>query len=89
VVQEQALYRALKEGWIKGACLDAQFAYPPSESVPSALGIHKLDNVVLSPHVGGSTWESWHNVLAIAAENINRIGAGEKPMNLVDLDLKY
>jgi len=48
VVDEAALYRALKEGWIAGAGLDVMEWEPPEPTNP----LFGLENVVLSPHLG-------------------------------------
>ena len=52
LIDEEALYSALKEGKIAGACLDV---YPQE---PYAGKLCELDNVVLTPHIAGSTAES-------------------------------
>ena len=52
LIDEDALYLALKEGKIKGAALDV---YP---SEPYNGKLCELDNVVLTPHIGGSTKEA-------------------------------
>jgi phosphoglycerate dehydrogenase-like enzyme len=60
VVNEKALYEALKNRTIKAAGLDVWYQYPsktePSaraHTLPSTYPFHELDNVVLSPHVAG------------------------------------
>lgn len=58
VAEEKALYEALKSGRLKGAAIDTWYNYPePGETTapPSNYPIHKLDNVLLSPHLGGYT----------------------------------
>lgn len=52
VVDEEALYRALKEGRIRGAALDV---YP---SEPYSGPLTQLENVVLTPHIGANTKEA-------------------------------
>jgi D-3-phosphoglycerate dehydrogenase len=52
LVDEEALYSALKEGKIAGACLDV---YPEE---PYEGKLCELDNVLLTPHIGGSTKEA-------------------------------
>ena len=50
IIREQALLRALGEGWIAGAALDTHFAYPLSPEHP----LWRTPNVILTPHVSGS-----------------------------------
>jgi len=52
LVDEEALYAALKEKKIGGACLDVYPAEPYSGKLT------ELDNVVLTPHIAGSTAEA-------------------------------
>lgn len=73
IVDEEGLYRALKEGVLKGAAIDTWYTYPQGGATigaPSRFPIHELPNVILSPHVGGSTAEA--NVIAAeqTVENI-------------------
>ncbi len=53
IVDEEALYRALKEGRIRGAALDVFSQEPPTGSP-----LFSLDNVILTPHMGGYTLEA-------------------------------
>lgn len=50
IVDEKALYNALKEGKIAGAGLDVFSIEPPTNSP-----LLELDNVILTPHMGGFT----------------------------------
>jgi len=52
LIDEEAIYSALKEGKIAGACLDV---YPQE---PYTGKLCELPNVVLTPHIAGSTAES-------------------------------
>ena len=98
IVEEESLYKALKEGWIAGAGLDVWYneywSNPgwqgKGEDVePSRFPIHRLDNVVATPHcVGSSEVHRWRG-LEIIAENISRISRGEEPINQVDRTLRY
>jgi D-3-phosphoglycerate dehydrogenase / 2-oxoglutarate reductase len=54
VVDEDALYRALSERRIAGAAIDVLETEPPRKDHP----LLRLDNVLLTPHVGGSTREA-------------------------------
>ncbi len=53
IVDEEAIYQALKEERIRGAALDVFCLEPPGESP-----LLKLDNVISTPHMGGYTLEA-------------------------------
>jgi D-3-phosphoglycerate dehydrogenase / 2-oxoglutarate reductase len=57
-VDEQALYKALKEGKIAGAALDVYVDESKSEGTEFKSKLKDLDNVVLSSHLGASTIEA-------------------------------
>ena len=54
VVDEPALIDVLRKKKIRGAILDVLTVEPPTEE---ALEIAKLDNVLLTPHICGATYE--------------------------------
>lgn len=61
IVDEEGLYTSLKDGTLAGAALDTWYTYPAKGAMtgaPSRFPIHELPNVILSPHVAGSTWEA-------------------------------
>ena len=59
LVDEDALIGALRAGVIAGAGLDVYWQEPPVVHEPFVpLALRKLDNVVLTPHNGGATWDS-------------------------------
>ena len=74
VVDQKALYKALKEGKIAGAGIDV-FEKEPPENNPFA----DLDNVILSPHIGANTKEGQIRAGTICAEQINKVLKGETP----------
>jgi phosphoglycerate dehydrogenase-like enzyme len=58
VIDEEALYDALRSGVVAGAALDTWYQYPDpagSRQYPSRFPFHELDNVLMSPHLGGYT----------------------------------
>ena len=79
IVDEAALVRALKEGWIKGAALDV-FENEP-ELTP---GLAELDNVVLAPHIGSASTETRSKMADMAVDNLLSVLRGERPENIVN-----
>jgi len=79
VVDEKALIEALKTGQIAGAALDVFHTEPLKKSK-----LQQLNNVILTPHVGGSTREAIKRVIRKTVENILRIKEGKKPLNVVN-----
>jgi glyoxylate reductase len=71
VVDEAALVRALREGWIAGAGLDVYEREP--ELAP---GLAELPNAVLAPHLGSATHATRDHMAEIAADNIVACLAG-------------
>lgn len=79
VVDEQALVEALREKRIAGAAIDVMETEPPAKDHP-LLG---LDNVLMTPHLGGSTRESQESGEWGAAQEVARVLQGEAPQNPV------
>ncbi len=65
LIDETALYQALTEGKINAAGLDV-FATEPT---PGNNPLLSLDNVIVAPHVGWLTRETWERSIGVAAEN--------------------
>lgn len=57
-VDEQALYKALKEGKIAGAAVDVYTEEPKDEDAEFKSKLRELDNVIFSSHLGASTIEA-------------------------------
>ncbi|MFZ5989900.1 MAG: phosphoglycerate dehydrogenase [Bacillota bacterium] len=66
IINETALYNALKEGWVAGAAIDVFEKEPNFNKVPEeqdyANPLLELDNVIYTPHLGASTVEANYNV---------------------------
>ncbi|WP_297522027.1 hydroxyacid dehydrogenase [Thermococcus sp.] len=72
VVDNNALVKALQEGWIAGAGLDVY----EEEPLPKDHPLTRLDNVVLTPHIGASTEEAQMRAGVQVAEQIVEILKG-------------
>ena len=75
IVDELALFRALQNGKIAGAALDVMESEPPSPDNP----LLRLENVVLTPHIGASSIEGIRAVYRTARENVCRVLDGDLP----------
>lgn len=71
VIDEQALYNALKDGKIAGAALDVFEVEPPTDSM-----LVQLPNVVCTPHIGAQTYEAQELAANVIAERIIQILKG-------------
>jgi glyoxylate reductase len=79
VVDEKALVDALNRGSIWGAGLDVYEREPEIDE-----GLKKLDNVVITPHIGSATTEARTKMALMAAKNIVAVLSGNKPINPVN-----
>jgi len=79
IVDEAALYEALKNGVIGGAALDV-FAEEPTTESP----IFSLPNVVVTPHLGASTAEAQDRAGITAAEQVAAALKGRVPMHAIN-----
>ncbi|MCI4671635.1 MAG: phosphoglycerate dehydrogenase [Bacteroidia bacterium] len=62
VVNIEALVKYLKNGHLQGAAVDVYPSEPKSNDDPFVSELLGLDNVILTPHVGGSTQEAQQNI---------------------------
>jgi D-3-phosphoglycerate dehydrogenase len=84
IINESTLFEALKENWIGGAALDV-FVKEPAR--PHENPLLSLDNVLVTPHLAGSTKESGIKMATMAAEEIVRVLRGEKPKNPINPEI--
>jgi phosphoglycerate dehydrogenase-like enzyme len=75
VVDEVALTEALQHKRIAGAGLDVF----EKEPVDSGNPLLRLDNVVVTPHSAGTTWDTWFRRAEFAYQNMKRVWEGEPP----------
>jgi len=80
VVNQTDLYRALVDGTIAGAGLDVFDPEPPAKTLP----LLSLPNVVLTPHVGGTTVECNYIMSTTVAQNVIKVLQGKKPAHIVN-----
>jgi len=83
VVDEKALYKALKEGWIWAAGLDVWEEEPTSVDNP----LLKLENVTASPHIASASIATRTRMAIMAVENMIAILEGRVPPNLVNKEV--
>jgi phosphoglycerate dehydrogenase-like enzyme len=94
IVDEAALYEALRDGRLHAAGLDVWYSYPPDKASradwpPSTYPFHELDNVIMSPHRGGAADETDRLRMAALAELLNAAAKDQMMNNRVDLDAGY
>lgn len=82
LVDEKALYEALKSKNIAGAALDV-FENEPFNPINIEKDIRTLDNVILTPHIGSSTVEACKRMAQSCLRNIK--AAYEKRYNQMDI----
>jgi phosphoglycerate dehydrogenase-like enzyme len=88
VIDEAALYAALKARRIGGAVIDTWYVYPSaypsagnSTPMPATLPFHELDNCTLTPHMSGWTTGTIRRRQETMADNIRRLATGEPLVN--------
>jgi phosphoglycerate dehydrogenase-like enzyme len=86
IIDQTALYEALKDHRIGGAVIDTWYAYPTDANptmLPGRLPFHELDNIVMTPHMSAWTNGTIRRRQQTMAENINRLQRGELLINVV------
>ena len=76
VVDEVALIEALQEGRIAGAGLDVFEKEPVDPGNP----LLSMDNVAVTPHSAGTTWDTWFRRAEFAYRNMKGVWEGDPPM---------
>lgn len=75
-----ALVAALEQGGIAGAGLD----HFEGEHLPEGHPLIGMANVVLTPHIGGATWDTECRQATMVADDLARLIAGEAPVHIVN-----
>ncbi|MBO5151234.1 MAG: phosphoglycerate dehydrogenase [Methanobrevibacter sp.] len=81
IIDEEALYDALKNEKIGGAALDVYEEEPPAEDSK----LFELDNIVLTPHIAASTKEAQRDAAIIVADEIIDLFTGGTPHNVLNM----
>jgi phosphoglycerate dehydrogenase-like enzyme len=70
IIKEEALLKALREGWIAGAALDTHYYYP----MPADHPLWRFPNVIITPHISGSSLSTFYcqRIWDIFAQNVER-----------------
>lgn len=79
-MDETALVDALQQGRLAGAAFDVFETHPIMPDSP----LLRLDNVVLTPHVGGATLETVARHSQMMVEDVGRFLQGLRPLHLVN-----
>lgn len=86
VVDEEALYEALKQRRIGGAVIDVWYRYPGGDAagcLPSALPFHELDNIIMTPHASGLSEGLLERRWRRIAANLDAVARGQAPTNVL------
>jgi D-3-phosphoglycerate dehydrogenase len=85
IVNDSALYRALKEGWIAGAGLDDIEEEPAKvRDWKPTNPLFSLENVIITPHAAYYSEEAIHTVREFAAQEVVRVLTGKPPLSPVN-----
>lgn len=85
LVQQQALYDALRDKTIRGAALDVWYSYPGPDGhgKPADAPFGGLENVLLTPHLSGITRQTFLGRVQDIAANITALAKGNGLRNVV------
>ncbi|MCW3987583.1 MAG: 2-hydroxyacid dehydrogenase [Candidatus Bathyarchaeota archaeon] len=89
IVDEESLYTALKNNKIAGVGLDVFTQENEIQRGEYASSLFTLDNVVISPHYAGHTYDTWLRRIEMGYQNIVRIANGEEPLYVVNKDVLH
>jgi len=83
IIDQRALYKALKKGWINAAALDVLEKEPPSADEP----LLKLENVIVTPHIAWCSEKSALRLQRIPADEAARVLLEERPKHPVNPEI--
>jgi D-3-phosphoglycerate dehydrogenase len=83
IIDEEALFQALKEGSIAGAGLDVLQQEPPTHDEP----LLALDNVIITPHIAWYSEESFVRDMEQGMDELIRVLNGQRPRYIVNPEI--
>src|SRR5579884_2977817 len=86
IIDEEALYAALRDKTIGGAAIDVWWQYPAADEPNrrgSRLPFHELPNIIMTPHCSSATDGARDRRFTTVAGNLDRFVRGEKLTNVV------
>ena len=83
LIDEDALFDLLRGRSIAGAALDVSEVEP----IDSSNRFLELDNALVTPHIGGSTYDVIRRQSASVTEDLVRFANGQRPVNLANPEL--
>jgi len=83
IVDEEALARALSEGWIMGAAVDVYSQEPPPPNHP-LLRLRNV-NLLLTPHIAGANTDARARIIEFSIKNVVNVLKGGKPQAVVNM----
>jgi phosphoglycerate dehydrogenase-like enzyme len=94
IVDEEALFSALRDGRLHSAGIDTWYRYPgregnPMDTAPSRLPFGELENVVMSPHRGGSMPATEARRMETLGDLLRTLAEGREAPGRVDLEAGY
>jgi phosphoglycerate dehydrogenase-like enzyme len=98
IIDERALYEGLRDRVLRGACIDTWYRYPDREAragsgpvvqAPGHYPFAELDNIIMSPHLGGYTEAAAEHSAGEIVENLRRFARDGSLYTEVDLSRGY
>lgn len=84
IIDEEALFKALKERWINSAGIDVYEKEPPLKNSP----LFTLENIVLTDHASWYSEDSIVELQTKAGQEVARVLTGKLPLSLVNPEVK-
>ena len=86
IIDESALYNALKNRTIAGAAIDTWYQYPETATDaprPAEHPFWELDNIIMVPHHSGATYGTATRRAQTVAQNLDRLTRDEPLINII------